>query len=380
LIFKRDDETTIPYFSNYLHTFEQAGIIQRKMMEIADRLESIKDTKDGYSMVRRLFLAQDINRYIPARSSGFTQLGDRLWTYAKMIDIESQLHKKDHIRGGQIRIADLLRNGTKSIVLTNNSMKVCIDHKNGGQMFEMDFRDRSINLMAGYTPQTHNPPRILVAGKSCTSFVDHFLDKECQRAEFLQRLYTQRDDFTRAEFNYTVKKTAAGAKAVLGRQCAVNIYGKNYPLALEKVFGLEGETPSLSFVYQLSNNSLTSYRFKFAIEFTFTLPGVLTNEACVLCADKTYRDLQTENVNLTDVLKWSLHDDALGASVQFMMQKPVEVWMFPARGMGGAAERYQGITMVISSPVALGENAKWSLIGKIICRKLKTKDTFFDEI
>jgi len=380
LVFKRDDETTIPYFSNYLHTFEQVGIMQRKMMEIADRLEQSKDAKDTASLIRQLFFAQDINRYLPAKTSGFTHLRDRLWTYAKMIDIETALHEKERIKGGRIRIADLLRNGTKSIVLTNATIKACIDHKNGGQVFELDFRDRSINLFAGYAPQTHSPPRIIVAGKSCAAFVDHFLDEKCRRADFMGRLYTHRDEFTRAEFNYTVKKSAAGAKAVLGRQCAVSIDGKNYPLAVEKVFGIEGETPALSFVYQLANHSLTAYRFKFAVEFTFTLPGALTNEVKVVCGDRSYGDLQTASVDMAEVLKWTLYDDALGASIQFVLQKPVEVWIFPARRLEEAGQRHQGITCVLSTPVSMGENARWSLIGKIICRKLKTKGTGFDEI
>jgi hypothetical protein len=297
-----------------------------------------------------------------------------------MIDIETYLHQKDHIRGGQIRIADLLRNGTKSIVLSNAALKVCIDHKNGGQVFELDFRDRAVNLCAGFNPRSHIPPRILIAGKSCTSFVDHFLEESCQRSDFLNLVLARRDEFSLAEFNYTIKKTSAGAKAVLRRQCAVSIDGRNYPLAMQKVFGIEGETPALSFVYQLSNHSLTAYGFKFAVEFTFSLPGAPTGEASIHCGEQVHRNLISESFTLENTTKWIIHDEAAGMSVQFVLQKPLTVWGVPSHTLAQSGTNYQGTTLVLTTPVVLNENASWSLIGKIACRKTKKRGSVFDEI
>jgi hypothetical protein len=380
LVFKRDDEQTIPYFSNYLHTFEQVGILQRKMMDIADRLEPTRDTKDTIALVKQLYCAQDINRYIPGKTGGFNHLPDRLWTYAKMIDIEAQLHKRDRIRGGQIRIADVLRNGTKSIVLSNRPLMVCIDHRDGGQVFELDYRIRRMNFFAGYNPRTHSPPRVIVAGKSFTSFVDHFLEEKCQRADFMGQTMRRRDEFTEGQFEYKVKKTSSGVKAVLSRQCAVNVDGKNYPLGVEKVFGLENDEAALSFVYQLSNHSLTSYSFRFAVELTFALPGAVSQEAYIACGEQILRALARSSLTLENVTKWTLHDSRAGASVHFVLQKPVDVWIFPALRGADAECGYQGTTLVVSSPVSLGENAAWSLMGKMTFKTVKMKGSMFDEV
>ncbi|MBD3391360.1 MAG: DUF1926 domain-containing protein [Chitinivibrionales bacterium] len=380
LMLRRDDEETNPHFSNYLHTFEQAGIIQRKMMDIADRLAPTRDTKDTVPLVKQLFFCQDINRLIPGKAGGFNHLHDRLWSYAKMIDIESQLHKRERIQGGQIRIADMLRNGTKSLVLTNRPLKVCIDHRNGGQVFELDYRERAINLCAGFNPETHRPPRIIVAGKSHTSFIDHFLESDCQRADFMAQASGFKDDFTQAQFEYKVKKTTTGVRAVLSRQCAVSVDGKNYPLAVEKAFGLEGDTPGLSFVYQLSNTSLTSYAFRFAVELTFTLPGAASNNARIVCGNDIDKSLARGSFSLDNISAWSIQDTLIGAEVQFVLQKPVDVWVFPARRLSRTDTGYQGTTFVLSSGVSLGENAVWSLMGKMVCKKGRAKEGLFDAI
>jgi 4-alpha-glucanotransferase len=380
LAITRSEDTTIPFFSNYLHTFEQVGIIQRKMMDIADTLAPIRAQKDVAGFIKQLFFIQDINRFLPAKSGGFTQVRDRLWTYAKMIDIETQLHGREGARGGQVRIADILRNGTKSIVLSNRSIAAYIDHKNGGNIYELDFRDRLANCCACYNAQTHTPPRILVAGKSCASFVDHFLDKDCQRADFLDRSAAQRDDFPRAPFEYKIKKTTTGVKAILARQGVVTVDAKSYPLSIEKVFGLEGDASALSFAYQLSNHTLTSYAFRFAVEFAFALPGAETNEASISCGQQTLSELTSHTATFQNATKLALYDEFLGMSVQFVLQKPVEVWVFPSARPSVADTTYQGTTIVLSSPVALGENGAWSLIGKITFRKLKLKGPVFDAV
>jgi hypothetical protein len=380
LVFQRAHDDGGRYFANYLHSFDQAGILQRKMMDIADRLAPLKQVKDALALIKQLFFAQDINRYLPASAGGFNHLHDRMWAYAKMIDVEAQLHKRDKIVGGQIRIADVLRNGTKSIVVSNKSLQVCIDHRSGGQVFELDFRDRTVNLFAGFNPRTHSPPRVIVAGKSCTSFVDHFLDEKCRREDFMARTSLAGDEATHAQFEYNVKKTKSGAKAVLSSQCAVGIDGKNYPLVMEKAFGLESDEPTLSFVYQLSNNTLTSYAFTFAVELTLTLLGAASSDARIACGDRTHGDLWRDGLSLENVSKWTVVDEKMGVSVQFVLQKPVDVWVFPASASHQEPAAYQGTTLVLSSRVSLGENAVWSLVGKMVCKKLKTKGAAFDEI
>lgn len=376
LTFKQDDEQQASQWSNYLYTFDSVGIMQRKMMDIAENIKTHGDSKNMLPLKRLLFSAQDINRYLPNTSSGFQHIRDRFWTFGQMIEIEREILKKDNITGSQIHIADFLKNGTKSIVMSNKNLKVYIDHKNGGQIFELDYRERSANLFACYNSKPHMPPRILVPGKSRTSFIDHFLDEECQRSDFINGSAKNNNGFINGQFDYKIKKTATSVKTILTRQGSIDINGKPHPLIIEKVFGLEKHKPDLSFVYQFSNHSLTAYAFKFAVELNISLPGVQSHQAEIICNKKSYDKLAWDRISLIDVTEWKIKDKRIGVEIKIITQKPVTVWCYPV----AQSSPYQGTTLVITKPVLLRENSAWSLMGKISCKKIPIKGTIADVI
>jgi hypothetical protein len=375
-LFKSDKDTSIPLCSNYLHTFDSVGIMQRKMLDISENIAAHENNKEILPLKKELFYVQDVNRYLPNTPGGFSDITDRFWTFNKMIDVECELLKKDKIRGGQIRIADFLKNGTKSIIMSNKNCKVYIEHKNGGHIFELDYRPRSANLLSGHNPERHELPNIFIGGKSCASFIDYFLEEDCQRADFISDYAKQLGDFVDSQFDYNVRKTKTGVKTILTRQGSINVDNKLYPINMEKVFGLEKDKPELAFIYQLSNHSLTTYAFKFAVKFTFSLPGVVSRQAHISCNNITYDKLMRERITIEDVTELSLSDSKIGVAVVLTTQKPVSVWCYPVSQTGS----YQGTTLVISTPVSLKENFVWSLWGKIVCKKVRIKGAVTDVV
>lgn len=374
LVFKREDESdVIPLFSNYLHTFDTVGIMQRKMMDIADTIQERNQNRETMALTKQLFFVQDINRYLPHVSSGFPDLTDRFRTFGRMIELERKILEEDRIHGGQIRIADLLRNGSKSAVMSNRSLKVYVDYRSGGQVFELDYRDRNVNLMSAHTSERHELPGILVPGESRTSFVDHFIDPGCQRVDFMSGSAKQHGDFVTGAFDCKVKKTAAAVRAALTRQGSLMLKGKNCPLNMEKVFGIEQDKPQLTFVYQLANHSLATYDFRFAVELNFALPGAPGNKAYVVHGADKLGNLTWDRFSIDQTTGWSIEDSVMGVRVAFVTQKPVDVWVFPVVGQQGEARPYQGTTLVVSTPVSLASSAVWSLMGKIVCSRIRTK-------
>lgn len=380
IVFKRDDDETSTHFYNYLHTFDQVGIIQRKMMDAAERICSRHSKKEFAPILKQLFFVQDINRFLPKEKSGFSCSTDRQWTYSKLIEIEQQLLKLDNIQRGQIKIVDFLKNGTKSIILSNRSLKIYLDHKGGGQIFELDYRDRPINLCSGFYPHNFDVPRIISCGSSLTSFIDYFLDIECKKEDFIAGQHRQFGDFINGQFDYKIKKTEKGVKAILSRQGAVTFDDKNYPIMMEKVFGLESDSAALSFVYQLSNPSLASYNFKFAFSLNLLLPGVQLKRTQII-EGKTKKDIFTwDKISIENATGWVINDSIANISMHFTLQKPATLWVFPASDNKKTNNFSNGTTLVISSPVSLNENAVWSLIGKIVFKKTRTKGSPSNEI
>jgi hypothetical protein len=380
VLFKRDDTDTEQHFLNTLHSFDQAGIIQRKMMDVADNIAAHKESRHFEPFKKTLFFVQDINRYIPAKDSGFMLLKDRMWCYEKLIDIEHELRERNNVEGGQIRIADFLRNGSKSIIMTNKNLAAYIDHKNGGHVFELDVRRRRCNVCAGYNPQRHALPMVIEPGLSHTAFIDHFVTTDTTIEEFRAKRYTELGDFVGGSFEYKIKKTDSGIKAALNRQGSVVQGDKTCPLSMEKVLGLEKDHPTLSYAYQLSNHSLTPYAFRLAFEITFSLPGVADNTAFLLHKKEKLAGLGGQLVSLPQVSEFHLADPVCGVRIQCSLQKPMDLWCFPAVAIREEGAPHEGVTIVLSSPVTIDGSDLWSCMGKLQFKRLALSEKRADEI
>jgi hypothetical protein len=380
VVFNRYDPDSEPYFLNTLHSFDQAGIIQRKMMDVADNIAPHRDSRHFEPFKKTLFFVQDINRYIPAKTSGFMLLKDRMWCYEKLIDIEHELRERNNVEGGQIRIADFLRTGSKSIIITNKNLAVYIDHKNGGHVFELDVRRRRCNVCAGYNPARHALPMVIEPGLSHTAFIDHFVPFDTTAEEFRARRFTELGDFVGGAFEYKIKKTDSGIKAALNRQGSVIQGEKTCPLTMEKVLGLEKEHPTLPFVYQLSNHSLTPYAFRLAFEITFSLPGVADNTAFLLHKKEKLAGLGGQLLSLSQVSEFHLADPACGVRIHCNLQKPMDLWCFPAVAIREEEAPHEGVTIVLSAPVNINGSDVWSCMGKLQFKRLALSGKRTDEI
>jgi hypothetical protein len=380
LVLRRDDSDTAPHFLNYLHSFDQVGVIQRKLMDIADNIGSRRDSKHVEPHKKTLFFVADINRYIPSKSSGFTRLHDRMWCYEKLIGVEQELRERDNISGGQIRIADFLRNGGKSIIMTNKNLAVYVDHRNGGSVFEIDFRRRRYNVCAGYNPSRHALPMVIESGLSYTMFVDHLVDTATQASQFRAKTAAELGDFYCGAYDYKIKKTADGIKASLHRQGSLVQGDKNCPLSMEKMLGLEKDHPAIPFVYQITNNSLTPYLFRLAVELTISLPGIATDSAYLLNNRQKIMELRTGLVELPQVTQWVVADPSCGVMVVCSLQKPVDVWCYPAVPPGVDPQQAEALTIVITAPITLDGSGMWSLLGKLQFKRVALAGKQPDEI
>ena len=380
IVLNRDDADAHPFFLNRLHTYDQSGIIQRKMMDIADNISARKEAKHYDRMKRTLFFVQDVNRYIPSRSSGFTLFAERNWCYEKMIDIEDGLLEKDDIKGGQIRIVDFLRNGNKTIIMSNEAMALYIDYKNGGQVFEMDFKSRRCNICGAISPHPHTLPMIIEPPRSKTAFIDHCMPMETGIDEFIKGAFTEWGDFISSDFTYKIKKTASGIKTVLNRNGSLVQGEKTGPLSMEKVLGLEKDLPVITFVYQLSNRSLASYAFKFAVEMTFALSGIGTDKVRISQGKNSYTDYDKRPFSMDGVTQWGLDDLDSGVRIGFSTQKPVDVWCFPVVASDDSPESSHAVSVVMAIPAALEGSKSWSLMGNITLKKLRGHRKPIDEI
>jgi|GEM_PF-797090 len=370
LMFASDNSDTVHSFWNWLFTYDQVGVLHRRMMEVCDAVAGRPEARLREKLISQLYYVQDINRFLPGAESGFPHLADRLWTYRRLIDIDRAIHDADRVKGGQIRIVDYLRNGGKSIIMSNAALKLCIDHRNGGSVFEFDYKERSVNLTAGYDSRRHAVPNIRVPGKSKSAFTDRMLRHGTGPEDFMAGQFTEIGDFVGGRFDYKIKKTGSTAKAVLSRQGVLVQDGRNCPMHMEKVYSLENDNSAVSFVYQLSNHSLTAYRLTFAVELCFALPGAGAGLARIVSGKDVFRKPETDRFSFKERTEVVLEDRKAGFRITLATQKPVDVWCYPlidpARKSG-----YQGTAVILSVPLALEGSSSWTLMGKCMVRRAR---------
>ncbi|MBN2037604.1 MAG: DUF1926 domain-containing protein [Chitinispirillaceae bacterium] len=368
------------FFHNRLHSYDQVGILQRKMLDASDRVTSITDNRLAANLKRKLYFLQDINRYLPARSSGFTVLFDRMWSYAGLIELERHCTGKNEHTGGRIHITDFLRNGTKSIIMSNRCLRAYCDYKNGGRLYELDYNDRLLNLCATYNHSRHTTPEIIAPDQTYSTFVDRIYHVQTTPEMIINGTAGDIGSFSNGAFDYAIKKTSSSVKTVFTREGSYAFDQKVFPLHLEKVLGIEKDDAVLSFVYQLSNPSLTKCSFIFASELHFSLAGVHDHALRLIHGKHMYQNVGWETIMIEKAVKWSLSDHALGVRIGFVSQKPLDVFCLPIKGEEGRIDPSCGIKIILTSPVSLDASASWSLIGALSCKKIRERRHRLDAI
>lgn len=360
------------HFLNYLYSHDQAGILQRKLVDVHDQLASYTNTKAFPNLQKQLYFVQDINRLFPGKDSGFTQTADRLWSFSKMIEIERQIDSINPPEGGKIQVSDFFRDGGKTVILSNKHIKLYIDHKKGGQIFSFDHRGRTLNLASAYTPELHDPPDILSSGKSRTWFLDRILPPESKGSDFAQGSVPTLSNFYQAPFDYKIGTGAGGGvRVIMIRNCFYYIEERNIPLRVEKVFGLEKNSSIFSFVFQLTNPSLVPSNFKFTTEINFSFPSCGTPELRVLHGSTVHENPGWQFIEIPNTTKWVIEDRNGGIRMHFQTQKPVDIWFIPPSQSSRHSSVIQGLTMMITSSVELPPSSNWKNVGKVLCRKLR---------
>lgn len=382
LCFTNAHYPTNDFFVNYLYSFNQVGIMQRKMIDVCEQVTEIKsiDSKLFNALRQRLFFAQDINRYLPGIDHGFTVESDRAFTFSHLIAIEKELSQLSKSRGGTLRITEFLRNGTKCLIMANKGLQAYIDHRNGGHLFELDYRDRNLNVISAFNPNPHDRPIIVSSLRTRSSFIDRFFSPDHKMGDLIGQEWQDLGNFSNGRFEYKVKRVSNGIRCVLTKQGSVIQAEKNCPLTMEKVFGLERDASIVSFSYKLTNGSITPYDFRFGIELNFSLSGMGQGGIELACDGEIYKIDNRHPVPILPSTKWHLDDRVSGIRIQLQTQKPLEMWCIPYGIMDKELRGMPGFTMLLSSRIALQGTNSWSNTGKVWIRRLRRKGSEEDEI
>jgi len=391
------DAPVTPYFMNYLHCYDQISVMQRKLMDVGDSVAAYKDTRLAARLKKRLFFAQDINRFLPhTGESGFVFMPDRLWTYGRLIGIEDDLYKHRRVNGGVIRLSEFLRNGYKSVVMANSALKLYIDHKNGGQVYELDYLERSLNVCAAYNPAIRQSPEVVDPKESRLAFRDKIFIGRPTYGDYEKCTVADCGNFACLPMEYSFKGSPGGVRILLSAAGGFTQNGRLNPLTIDKVFSLEKDGAVLSYSYKLGNPTTIPYAFTFAIEFPLSLPGVPARQA-ELKADRLNFDINADApVAVNDITEWEINDEEAGVRLEFVTQKKVNIWLFTQdtveetvltkkaasakSTVSIVSKGAYGTTLMITSQTEIDPNSTQSFTGRINFKKIRMRGGIEDAI
>jgi hypothetical protein len=285
---------------------------------------------------------------------------------------------------------DVNFDGRPEVCLANDKLVSLLAPGNGGQMYELDVRAISHNLLATLArrPEAYHAKvrggaddRNDVAGVSdrvifkqeglderlCydlnlrKSLLDHFYDPDvtldalagcqpCERGDFLDRPYEAR--LRRNPNRMQVQLSCVGSAS-------------GHPLHIAKSVTLDAGSSTLEIAYQLEDLP-PNVPLHFAVELNFAgMPGGADDRYFYGTRRSRFGQLGTR-LDLADARELGLVDEWLGIDVNLAFSRPTNLWTFPvetvSQSEGGFELVHQSVVVLPHWHVEADANGRWSVV------------------
>ncbi|MEI6126985.1 MAG: alpha-amylase/4-alpha-glucanotransferase domain-containing protein, partial [Pseudomonadota bacterium] len=297
------------------------------------------------------------------------------------------------------RLADFKRDLSLDILISGKNLNVYFSPRDGGGLFELDFKPCSFNLsniftrkMEGYHrklkiangfPGSHHENEQPVSIHSISkvkeeglqshliydwyqrfSFIDHFLGESTTLEAFATSRYTEIGDFINAPYVLQKIEKDPEAPAVyfsLSRSGCVLEDRSQFPVAIEKSFCVNDSLMEIGSAYCVKNKSDRNLMVWFGVEFNITL--IAGNDPLryyVFPGDPKLKLLMNATEAISRVAAFDIKDAWNGFGLQLSMTPGADVWTFPIQTVSqsedGLEKTYQGSTVLVHWKMPLVRN------------------------
>ncbi len=306
-------------FRNFFVKYPEANRMHKKMLGVSRRLQALSKAKTLIGGEKKeaelkqarleLYKAQCGCAYWPGLSGGLHNNFLRHAVYSHLIKAELELARLQ--RGSrpyvELNVTDFDRDGEDEVVLSNSFLNLYFAPKQGGALFELDYKPKAYNL-------------INTLSRFC--LVDHFLSAETTLEEFRQAKYREAGDFAAGEYSFMPQRKQGEVGLRLVRQGAVD----GAPIKIEKKITLLAKQSIFTIEYDISNIGTETDDFWFGLEFNFSI----FQDGYYSIAGHNLEDKSlTSRGESEQVTKVKLVDESTGFDVLLETDKPACLWRFP---------------------------------------------------
>jgi alpha-amylase len=347
---QNSDEITLlkgGYFKHFLVKYPESNDMHKKMLSVTKQANNNPEAK------KHVYMAQCNDSYWHGVFGGLYLPHLRASVYGHLIEAEKRLDSEKAFVEG--RIEDVNLDGIDEAVLVNNFIKAYFCLKEGGAMYELDYKPATTNVMAnlcrryeGYHDKITMASVNDVADGTKTihdmfvakeeglerflyydwyrraSLVDHVMGKDVTWDSFYRCQYYEPGDFVKEPYLATLKNEKNTSTLSLQRRGHVWMGGEGVPLTIEKTIRMNVNEAALYVDYLIDGN--VGETFLLGVEFNFSFLG---------SGGDRYIDMGSGRLPLTSKgiygpsQKVLFYDPYQKVAPVIEFDRPVSIWTFP---------------------------------------------------
>lgn len=335
------------YFKYFLIKYPESNDMHKKMLSLT------KIANENPEAKKHVYMAQCNDSYWHGVFGGLYLPHLRASVYGHLIEAEKILDPKEPFITGIID--DVNMDGIDEAVLTNNFLKAYFYLKEGGTLYELDYKPASSNIMAnlyrryeGYHDKVKMTSSTDVADGTKTihdmfmakeeglerflhydwyrraSLVDHVMGKDVTWESFYRCQYFEPGDFVKEPYEASCKNENKSTILSLVREGHYWKGGIGIPLVIKKTIRMTANESAVYIDYQIDGD--VKENFLFGVEFNFSFLG---------SGGDRYMDLGSGRIPLTSkgIYKPSrmlqFYDPYQKVAPTIECDHPISVWTFP---------------------------------------------------
>ncbi len=306
-------------FENFFVKYPEANNLHKRMLYVSERVnrDCFASPPSGTSLAMTEKDSREARRYLYKGQCncsyghgvfGGIYLGHiRHAAYKNLIIAQSLIEKKRPAPWVEAEVFDFDKDGADEIILKNPLLNIFVAPRQGGAIFELDYKPGAVNLTDAMTrrPEAYHEKiknrlkksfplkkkvleniHDLLGSKEKglekfliydsyrrLSLLDHFFPAGLTLEGLKDARYEELGDFINAQYSVRQKKENQAISLILQREGKINYNGKKIPLAVSKELSLNAQEAQFSIKYQLRNLSAEPLDIVFGVEFNISDAG-----------------------------------------------------------------------------------------------------------
>ncbi|MFN7170076.1 MAG: alpha-amylase/4-alpha-glucanotransferase domain-containing protein [Candidatus Omnitrophota bacterium] len=384
------------YFRNFLAKYPEANHMHKRMLEVSRKIQNSKFKIQNLEFEKarhHLYMAQNNDSYWHGVFGGLYLNHLRYSVYTHLLKAENILDKFSHSGDNWLehKIDDFDGDGKVEIAAEDKLIKIYIDIEEKAGIYELDHREREINLvntLARRKEKYHEKIREKISQAEESGFsqqgaasihdiektipkewsnllvydryrkgclLEYFLKQNISLREFLSGGYEEREEIID---NY-VLQSVNEAKDSLSINFLKRILLDGFPFEVKKKIVLESGKRRINFQYLITNYSTETWEGKLGIEFNFSLWDNLLS-------------ISGEKKGIDHLL---INDSWFAIEIEINWNKQVDIWHYPVETVydteTGFEKNYQGLGIFFLSEIISEPHKEWEISGSFEIKKIK---------